>query len=228
MPPPRGPTVSVRACGEFAVFTQPALKAEKVSYPVMTPSAARGLLEAILWKPAIVWEIENIRVLKPIRFTSFRRNGVSNRASAPSAKLIKSGGEAPRYYADEDRAQFNTVALMDVDYVIDAHFSMTERAGPEDSVKKFEEMFARRLEKGQTFTQPYLGCREFAADVMPATGDLKPIEDTRELGRMLFDIDYARAGGKRALFFDAVLRDGVLAVPSRESMMADSENGGAR
>lgn len=209
----RSPTLSLRARGPLAVFTQPALKVERISYPVMTPSAARGVLEAVLWKPAIRWRVERIRVLAPIEFTSFRRNEVNSRASIPALATIRDGGPAPLFFADEDRAQRNTVALRDVDYVIDAHLVMTERAGNEDNLPKFVDMFRRRLEKGQHFHQPYLGCREFAADVLPADDAPAPIQDTRELGRMLWDIHY-EPGGNRPIFFDAALKDGVLEIPA--------------
>jgi CRISPR-associated protein Cas5d len=172
---PRSPTLALRARGPLAVFTQPALKVERITFPVITPSAARGLLEAVLWKPAIRWRVERIRVLKPIRYTAFRRNEVNSKAVAPSAAVIRGGGTAPVLFADDDRAQRNTVALSNVDYVIEAHFTLTDCAGPEDNVPKFVDMFRRRVEKGQHFHQPYLGCREFAAEVMPADGAPDPI-----------------------------------------------------
>lgn len=210
----RSPSLSLRARGPLAVFAHPALKVERVSTPVMPPSAARGLLEAVLWKPAIRWHIERIKVLKPIRFTSFRRNEVNSRALTPALATVRDGGQAPVYFADDDRAQRNTVALRDVDYVVEAHFTLTDRAGPEDNVGKFVDMFRRRVAKGQHFHQPYLGCREFVADVMPADDAPPPILDSPELGWMLWDVEYDRPGGNRPLFFRAELRDGVLEVPA--------------
>lgn len=210
--PTRSPTLSFRARGPLAVFTHPALKVERITYPVMTPSAARGLVEAVLWKPAIRWRIERVRVLAPIRFTAFRRNEVNSRALAPNLATVRDGGPVPLYFADEDRAQRNTVALRDVDYVVEAYFTLTERAGPADNTTKFVEMFRRRLEKGQHFHQPYLGCREFVAEVMPADGAPDPIPESRDLGRMLWDIEYA-PDGNRPVFFDATLEDGVMCVP---------------
>jgi CRISPR-associated protein Cas5d len=188
------------------------MKVERMSYPVMTPSAARGLVEAVLWKPAIQWRIEQISVLSEIRFTSFRRNEVNTRASTPSAAVVAGGGPAPVYYADEDRAQRNTVALRDVDYLIQARFRLTERAGPEETVTKFMEMFERRVKKGQSYHQPYFGCREFPAHVLPADDVPQPIADSRHIGLMLWDIDFA-SGGNRPVFFDARLENGVLVVP---------------
>jgi CRISPR-associated protein Cas5d len=226
MPPPRSPSLSLRARGPLAIFTNVALKVERVTYPVMTPSAARGLIEAVLWKPAIRWKIERIKVLNPIRFTAFRRNEVNSRAATPSAALVRDGGPTPYQLADEDRAQRNTVALRDVDYVIEAHFEMTDRAGPADNLTKFVEMFRRRVEKGQHFHQPYLGCRECVADVLPADDAPDPISDTRDLGWMLHDIDFG-SDGNRAVFFQAELRDGVLHVPPREKAVLTAAMGGA-
>ena len=214
MPTPRGPTVRVCARGSLACFTRPELKVERVSYPVMTPSAARGVLEAVLWKPAIRWQVERIQVLNEIRFTAFRRNEVNNKAVAPKAEIIENGGAAPLFFADEDRSQRNTVALRDVAYVIEAHFVLTPKAGPEDNLNKFAEMFQRRLEKGQHFHQPYLGCREFPADVSPANG-ATPIADTRDLGLMLWDIVH-EPKGKRAVFFHAKLANGIMEAPPDE------------
>ncbi|EYF05348.1 type I-C CRISPR-associated protein Cas5c [Chondromyces apiculatus] len=211
----------IRAFGPTACFTRPEMKVERVSYEVMTPSAARGLVEAILWKPAIRWHIHEIAVLRPIRWVSFRRNEVNDRAS-------------PRvldFFADEPsrRAQRNTVALRDVDYVITASFAMTERAGPDDNVTKFEQMFARRLERGQCFHAPCLGCREFAASVEPAPPDLQPIEPTvdRPLGMMFYDFDYRPGRATRPLFFEARLSGGVLRVPSWAEVLRENAAGGA-
>jgi CRISPR-associated protein Cas5d len=192
------------------------LKTERVSYDVMTPAAARGVLEAILWKPAIAWHVMEIAVLNPIDWIPFRRNEVNSRAS------VRMGA----YYADEDRAQRNTVALRNVAYVVKAHFVITDKAGAEDNVNKFEEMFQRRLEKGQCFHQPYLGCREFAADVRPASStvavDSALAKVRRPLGLMFFDFDF-RTSPPRPLFFEAFLQAGVLEVPERSVVLAQNE-----
>ena len=209
----RSPTLSVRVQGDLACFTRPELKAERVSYPVMTPSAARGVLEAVCWKPAIAWRIERIQVLREIRFTSFLRNEVNSRAIAPSRAVIAAGGEVSHYCADEDRAQRNTIALYDVDYVIEARFDMTDRAGDADNVAKFVDMFSRRVAKGQHFHQPYLGCREFIAQIRPADNAPAPIDDNRELGLMLWDMEYHSPDNIRPVFFAARLDGGVLNVP---------------
>jgi CRISPR-associated protein Cas5d len=209
----RPPPLSLRVSGPLACFTRPELKVERVSYSVMTPSAARGVLEAVLWKPAIRWRIERIKVLAPIVFTAFRRNEVGTVASRPPAAIVAGGGSIDPFYIEDRRQQRNTVCLRDVDYVIEARFELTDRAGPSDNRAKFVDMFRRRVEGGQHFQHPYLGCREFAGDVRPVDADTPPpINETRELGLMLWDIDF---GGKknRPLFFAAQLERGVLEVP---------------
>lgn len=201
---------------------------ERVSAPIMTPSAARGLLEAVLWKPAIRWRVRRISVLAPVRFTAFRRNEVSTKAATPARSLVERGGPAPLYFADDDRAQRNTVALRDVDYVIEASFEMTEKAGGQDSVRKFVEMFNRRVAKGQTWHHPYMGCREFAADILPTEGAPAPISESCDLGIMLWDVDYG-TDRNRAIFFHARLSDGVMDVPQTveaASATLSSEKGG--
>jgi CRISPR-associated protein Cas5d len=230
MPILRSPTLRLRARGPLACFTRPELKVERVSYPVMTPSAARGLLEAVLWKPAIAWHVERIHVLKEIKFTAFRRNEVNSKASPPKAGIIRDGGPVVPYFADEDRAQRNTVALSDVDYVIEAHFTMTDRAGPEDNMRKFVDTFERRVEKGQHFHQPYFGCREFVAEVLQADDFPTPFPENRDLGLMLWDIRFSD-DGNTPLFFPASLKDGVLEVPTEPeaalAAVAPTEGGGA-
>jgi len=225
----RSPTLSLRARGPLACFTRPELKVERVSYPVMTPSAARGLLEAVLWRRAMAWHIERIEVLRPIRFTSFRRNEVNSKAVAPASAIIRDGGKVTCFFAEQDRAQRNTVALRDVDYVIEAHLTMTDRAGPDDNVAKFVAMFERRVAKGQHFHQPYFGCREFVADVLPADDAPDPIDRSRDLGIMLWDIEYGEKRN-RPIFFRAELRGGVLEVPADPEATlvgAGAEEGGA-
>ena len=200
---PRSKTFRVQVSGPLAVFTRPEMKVERVSYEVPTPSAARGILEAILWKPALRWAVEAIEVLRDIRWVSFRRNEVASRMPlAPRAD----------YFADQDRTLRNTVALRDVAYVVSARFELTERAGEADGVAKFEEMFARRLARGQTFHQPYLGCREMAAAVGPADDAPAPISLTKPLGLVFWDFDY-RTRPPRPLFFEASLERGVVRVP---------------
>lgn len=207
----RSPTLAVRFRAPLACFTRPEFKTERVSYEVMTPSAARGAVEAILWKPAIRWRIERIRVLKPILFASFKRNEVNSKVSVDSVRSAMNGGRLRDFFVDEDRAQRNTVALAEVDYVVEATFRMTPKAGPTETAAKFIEMFMRRVEKGQAFNQPYLGCREFAAEFLPAVGAPDPIGETRDLGLMLHDIEFGDS--IRPRFFEARLQNGVLEVP---------------
>ncbi len=220
----QSPSLRLRAMGPIACFSRPELKVERMSYPVMTPSAARGLLEAVLWKPAIVWRVERILVLNPIRFLAFRRNEVNSRAVSPSRQVLESGGEITHYLADKDRAQRNTVALRDVDYVVEAHFEMTDKAGEEDSLAKFIDMFTRRVERGQHFHQPYFGCREFVAYIAPADNAPAPVDDSRELGLMLYDIDYTLKPFV-PLFFNAKLKKGILAIPQKLLPVAGVKGG---
>jgi len=227
------PPLMLRVRGPWACYTRPELKAERMSYPAMTPSAARGVLEAVLWKPAIRWRVERIRVLAPIVFTSFRRNEVGAVAAAPSRAVVTSGGEHDDFFVEDRRQQRNTVALRDVDYVIEARFEMTPRAGPADNRAKFVDMFRRRVEGGQHFHQPYLGCREFVGDVMPVDETTPaPIPETRDLGLMLWDIDFGTdTKGKprnRPIFFAAKLVDGVMEVPADpEATLRAGTGGGA-
>jgi CRISPR-associated protein Cas5d len=201
--------ISVR--GDLACFTRPELKAERVSYPIPTPSALRGILEAVLWKPAIVWRIDEIRVLKPISYIQFRRNEVNGRLAVGTAESTRKSGDAWNYYADEDRAQRNTIALRDVAYIVTAHMAMTARSGPEDSIRKFEEMFERRLQRGQHVMQPALGCREFPAYLEPVDELASPIQQSEDLGWMLHDIHFGAEN--EPVFFHAVMTNGIVSVP---------------
>ena len=206
----------VRMHGAYACFTRPELKTERVSYEAITPSAARGVLEAILWKPAIFWQVRKIALLKPARFIQFKRNEVNTRLSTRNAITAMKRGEPLDYFTDNDRAQRNTLALRDVDYAVEAEIRMTAQAGAEDNLRKFEEMFERRLRRGQFYYQPYFGCREFPAWVEEYTGDPAPVEsENRPLGLTLHDIRF-RAGGNQAVFFKAELKRGVIDVPEWE------------
>lgn len=207
----------VKVWGDFALFSRPEFKAERVSYNVMTPSAARGILEAIHWKPAIHWVIDGIHVLKPIRFDSLRRNEVGSKLPYGTARQAASGKSlALVLYADKDRQQRASLLLRNVAYVIDAHFDMTARAEPGDNPGKHADMMRRRLERGQCVQQPSLGCREFPAYFEPVARDATfkvpdGLAGRRDLGWMLHDIDHANDATPR--FFRAELLDGVLVVP---------------
>lgn len=209
-------TYIIHAKGPLAIFTRPEFKSERFSYSCITPSAARGLVEAVLWKPAISWHIDKIHVLNPIKWTSFRRNEVASKATAPSKSIIENGGPAPSLHADRDRAMRNTVALKDVDYAIELHFTMTSRAGAGDNITKFHEMFTRRMEKGQTFQQPYFGCRECIADLELLEHIPQPINETKDLGIMLWDIEYKgceKDDRSTPIFYHAMLENGTIIVP---------------
>ena len=213
---PYGVRLHVR--GEYACFTRPEMKAERVSYDAMTPSAARGILEAIHWKPAIRWVIDRIHVLKPIRFENLRRNELGGKIPAANVRKAMRAGttEGLHVLVEEDRLQRAATVLRHVGYVIEAHFLLTAAARADDTEAKHLAMFNRRAAKGQCFHRPYLGTREFAADfelieeVMPRSC-LPCDQRNRDLGWMLHDIDYAQ--GMTPRFFRAALRDGVIEVP---------------
>ena len=213
--------VRLKVSGARACFTRPEMKVERVSYDVMTPSAARGILEAIHWKPAISWVIDAIHVLKPIRFHTIRRNEVGHKAPAGKIKTAMSRGslEGLQILVDEDRQQRAATILTDVAYVIAAHFVMTRKAGPDDNPGKHLDTFNRRAARGQCFHQPCLGTREFDARFELIDHDAQlpeAIADNRDLGFMLYDIDH-QAPGRPSLFFRARLDQGVLRVPAPTS-----------
>ncbi|WP_068088974.1 type I-C CRISPR-associated protein Cas5c [Polycladidibacter stylochi] len=205
--------VKLKVWGDYACFTRPEMKVERVSYDVLTPSAARGVLEAIHWKPAIKWVIDKIHVLEPIRFENIRRNEVGSKISARNVKTAMNAGSLKGLHmcVDEKRQQRATMALRDVAYVIEAHFEMTEKAGKDETVAKHLDTFRRRASKGQCFHRPCLGLREFVADfelleeLPEQTSGL-----SRDLGWMLYDIDFAR--DKTPMFFRAQMVDGVIDV----------------
>ena len=230
--------IQLKVWGDMACFTRPEMKVERVSYDVITPSAARGILEAIYWKPQIRWVIDRLHVLKPIHFTSLRRNEVGGKASAATAKSAMTSGTGNLgIYIEEDRQQRAATLLRDVSYLIEAHFEYADNpgagagSGAERNDAKHLDQFNRRASKGQCFHRPYLGCREFPADfesVKPGGPPPEPHQSLvgeRDLGYMLYDMVYAEdpkgpilAGpdGKRvtaeARFFRAKMIDGVIDV----------------
>ncbi len=212
--------VRLLVSGDCACFTRPEMKVERVSYEVMTPSAARGVLEAIFWKPAISWVVTGIDVLRPIRWTTVRRNEVGKVVPASKVKTAMNRGIGHLgLYVEDYRQQRAGLFLRDVAYVIHARFELTEKAGEGDTPVKFTEMFKRRLAKGQCFHRPYLGCREFAAHFKPVveqSPDALPIGDTRDLGWMFYDYDYS-GDAPVPCFFQAKLENGRLAVPEPHS-----------
>jgi CRISPR-associated protein Cas5d len=205
------PALEVKVWGEFACFTRPEMKAERVSYSVMTPSAARGILEAIFWKPEFSWQVREIWVLNSIRHFSILRNEVNSKAALSTARgWARTGGG---YFADEDRAQRHTLALRDVAYLIKAEIILAPHAT--DDIAKYRDQFRRRVSRGQCYHQPYFGCREFVASFGPPDGTERAIDLTDDLGRMLFDLNYAgdKSGRGTPRFFAAQLEVGILHVP---------------
>jgi len=203
--------IKLRVWGDYACFTRPEMKAERVSYDVMTPSAARGILEAIHWKPAIVWRIDRIHVMKPIRFDSIRRNEVAGKIPQRNIKTAMKGRDVDLHqYAAEDRQQRAAMVLRDVEYVIEAHFEMTEKAGPGDNPGKHCDIFTRRARDGQCFMRPYFGCREFPVNFELIEGDVpkSPLVEEQDLGWMLWDIDFDNE--MQPIFFRPQMINGVI------------------
>lgn len=217
----------VKVWADYACFTRPEFGAERVSYPVMTPSAARGVLEAIFWKPEFSWVIQEIQVLKPIRHFSIVRNEMNSWQSASSAR-----SEEYRYFADDDRAQRHTLGLRDVAYIVKAEIQLKPHADANEA--KYRDQFRRRVKRGQCHHQPYLGTREFSAFFGEPEPDDRPISHNDELGLMLLDMEFIATtqnstlsyfthdasggtvtkGRAQPKFFRARLENGVLRVPA--------------
>jgi CRISPR-associated protein Cas5d len=204
--------IKLKVWGNFACFTRPEMKVERVSYDVMTPSAARGVLEAIYWKPSIIWVIDKIHVLNAIRFDNIRRNELGGVLPIGSInKAMKDGKSPVETFIEDDRQQRAAMVLKDVAYIIEAHFGFT---GEEDNnPAKHKEIFERRAKQGQHFHHPYLGCREFPAHFeLVGSEEIKSsLSGEKDLGWMLHDIDFKN--GMEARFFRAIMKDGVITVP---------------
>lgn len=214
--------IRLEVWGDYACFTRPEMKTERVSYDVMTPSAARGLLEAIYWHPGLQYTIDRIHVCAPIRTMNLRRNEVKSTISARSARTVMERGQGELYLVTSDDIQQRaTLLLRDVRYVIEAHFDMTDRAAPGDNPGKFQDILKRRIQRGQFYHQPCFGCREFPTRfklceaLPPCPDELKG--KTVDLGYMLWDMDYSDPKSITPLFFWAKLIDGVLNVPAKDS-----------
>jgi CRISPR-associated protein Cas5d len=205
------PPLKLKVWGEYACFTRPEMKAERVSYPVLTPSAARGILEAIFWKPEFTWQVVKIEVLNPIRFFSIVRNEVSSKMSVRGAAAT--GGH---YFAEEDRAQRHTLALKDVAYII--HANVQVKDGVKENPAKFRDQFRRRVKRGQYFHHPYFGTREFPAKFGMPDGSEQPIAYTDDLGQMLIDLRYEedKSGRGTPIFKNVKIENGVITVPKLE------------
>lgn len=214
-------TYCLELSGPWACFTRPEMKVERVSYDVMTPSAARACFEAILWKPAIRWHIRRIEVMKPIRWINLRRNEVASVVSTRNVETaMKNGTGELALYVEDDRQQRAGLFLRDVAYRVHADLEFLRERDPEASPAKYHDMFERRAGKGQCVNQPYLGCREFAAAfrlVTDPAGEPKPIAETRDLGFMLHDLDFTKPNDPQPRFFRAMLQDGVVEVPTWDS-----------
>ncbi len=214
--------VRCKVWGEYACFTRPEMKVERVSYDIMTPSAARGVLEAIYWKPAIRWVVDRIAVLRPIRFENVRRNELASKLPFQNiTKAMKDGKSPVEILIEDDRQQRAAMVLRDVAYLIDAHFEPTEKWNPaNESEGKHLDIFNRRLRDGRCFHRPYLGCREFPAHFGPDDGEQphESLAGERDLGWMLHDLDYAK--GMEARFFRAEMRGGVVDVPAFQEATA--------
>lgn len=214
-------SIRLEVWGDYALFTRPEMKVERVSYDVMTPSAARGLIEAIYWHPGMKWVIDRIRVCAPIHFTNVRRNEVKSTVSARSARTVMERGSGALYLSTPDDIQQRaSLLLRDVRYIIEAHFEMTEKASPDDNPGKFQDIVKRRIQKGQFYHQPCFGCREFPAqfrmceEIPPCPPEL---EGEKDLGWMLWDMDYSDPQNIQPMFFRGKLLNGVLEVPARNS-----------
>lgn len=205
--------VKLRIWGAYACYTRPEMKVERVSYDVITPSAARGILEAVYWKPAITWIIDRIHVLNPIRFTNIRRNELDVKLSERTVKKAMKDDSSPvEVFIEEHRQQRAAMVLVDVNYGIEAHFEI--RGLEDDNPAKHRDIFERRARKGQCFHRPYLGCREFPANFEWVDGEF-PISEYNDkhedLGWMLHDIDFEN--GMEARFFRARMKNGIIDVP---------------
>ena len=207
--------VKVRVWGNYALFSRPELKVERCSYDVMTPSAARGILEAVYWHPGMRWIIDRIHVVKPVQFTSVRRNEVKSKVLASSVLQNYNGADKPLYISTKaDIVQRASLLLKDVEYVIEAHFEMTDRANETDNPGKFKDIIMRRLRRGECFHMPYFGCREFPANFcLCEEAEIRTAYDDveeKDLGFMLYDMDYSDRNHIQPLFFRAVMKRGVL------------------
>lgn len=207
--------VKVKVWGDYALFSRPEMKAERCSYDVMTPSAARGILEAVYWHPGMRWVIDKIYVMKPIQFTSIRRNEIKSKVSANTALSAYNGTKKDLSICSKNEiVQRASLLLKDVEYVIEAHFEMTEKANESDNPGKFKDIIMRRLKRGECFHMPCFGCREFPANFCLYEEEeihaAYEVVEEKDLGFMLFDMDFTDPENIQPMFFRAVMRKGVL------------------
>ena len=212
--------VKVEVWGPLALFCRPELKTERMSYDAMTPSAARGILESIYWKPEIRYKIDRIDVCNPIRFANIRRNEVSEKLPRGDGLAALNKRKVPYLYAPEVIQQRASTVLRDVRYVIEAHFELTGKGGEQDSEEKHYAILMRRLKSGQCFHTPCFGCREFPAAFRLFESETVPTAPEnmgeKDLGYMLYDMDYSDPADIRPMFFRAVMRDGRIDVAGNE------------
>ena len=205
--------VKVKVWGEYALFSRPEMKVERCSYDVITPSAARGILEAIYWHPGMKWVIDKISVQKPVQFTSIRRNEVKSKISSNNVLPVYNGADKPLYISTKsDIVQRASLLLRDVSYVIEAHFEMTEKAVESDNPGKFKDIIMRRLKRGECYHTPYFGCREFPANFCLCEDDKieTAYSGEKDLGFMLYDMDFSDLDNIQPMFFRALMKDGVI------------------
>lgn len=205
-------SIKMEVWGREACFTRPEEKTERVSYDAITPSAARGIIEAVFWHPGLKWRIDRIYILSPIRFTNLRRNEVKSKILSGNALSVANGtSKTPYLVTATDIQQRATLMLRDVHYVIEAHFDMTAQANSSDNPAKFQEIITRRLRRGQCYSEPYLGCRECSAHFGLWEGeDIPTIPETRDLGWVLSDMDYSDPQNIKPMFFHAKMVNGVI------------------
>lgn len=205
--------IKLEVWGDYALITRPEMKVERVSYDVITPSVARGIIEAIYWKPAISWKVTKIHVYNPIEFTNIRRNEVSSKISARAIESVINGGTKVLYInTNEDRQQRASMVLKNVRYIIQAHFELTDKAGATDTVEKHYNIALRRIRNGQCFHNPCFGCREFPAYFRLIEDDVpkSSLSGEKDLGYMLYDMDYTDPEDIKPIFFRPIMRDGII------------------
>lgn len=204
-------SIKMEVWGEYACFTRPEMKVERVSYDVPTPSAARGMVESVYYHPGLKWHVDKIYVCKPIRFTNILRNEVASKISVRNVLTEANGKKRSYIDRNADIQQRATTMLRNVHYVIEAHFEMTDKANPSDNPGKFQDIEKRRLRSGQAYMQPYLGCRECTAHFrLWEGGDIPTIDETRDLGYMLYDMEYSDPENIQPMFFRAQMVHGVI------------------
>ncbi len=206
--------VRVKVWGDYALFSRPEMKVERCSYDIMTPSAARGILEAIFWHPGMRWKIDRIHVIKPIQFTSIRRNEVKSKISANHVLSVYNGAKKELFLSSkEEIVQRASLLLKDVEYIIDAHFELTDKANESDNPGKFKDIIMRRLRRGECYHTPYFGCREFPAHFCLCEEEVHgayEVVEEKDLGFMLYDMDYSNPEDIQPMFFRAVMCRGVV------------------